>query len=401
MLPGMRKWLRLLPAGGRARHDLILLDDVFPHLLSAFRIVEFNAYLTAYPASMAYSTGRGFACLNETRAFPDVVEDYERRHPALSGRVAAFESNRSLAADLACLVFLNNARSFLGTLESNRIPFVFTLYPGGGFDLDQPRTDEALRLVFGSRCFRSVLVTQTVTRDYLLARSFCDPGQIEFAYGGAFPAGFYRDSAVPKRLYGRDKRTLDLCFVAHKYMPGGRDKGYDIFVAVAKALAGSHPEMRFHVVGPYDASDLDVADLGDRIRFYGSRSTDFFPDFYAGMDIILSPNVAFLRSPGQFDGFPTGCCIEAGLCGVAVFCSDPLRLNFAFEDGREIVIVPGDARETAARIEAAVGQVETLYQLAERGRQAFARVFGESAQMEPRLRLLARFLAAPAAATRD
>jgi glycosyltransferase involved in cell wall biosynthesis len=392
-LPGMRSLASRRRAAGGPRHDLIVLDDTFPHLLSAFRICEFNEYLEAFPRSAVYSTGRGFACFGDSRSFPEVLEDYARRYPQLAGRVNSYSTGLGLNGHLATMVFLNNALKFLEPLERNGIPFVFTLYPGGGFDLDQPRSDTRLRRILRSRQFRKVIATQKITRDYLLERAWCDPADIEYIYGGTFPAMSGAAARVPRRRYGHRKDTFDICFVAHKYMPGGADKGYDVFVAAAKILASRHPQTRFHVVGQFDRSDADVREIEERLQFYGPRTTDFFPDFYAGMDIILSPNAPFMRGPGVFDGFPTGCCIEAGLCGVAVFCTDSLSLNPGFEDGREIVLVSRDPAEISAKLEDALRDPEDLYRLAERGREAFARVFDLREQMKPRMRILSHLTA--------
>src|SRR3990170_9092520 len=126
-------------------------------------------------------------------------------------------------------------------------------------------------------------------------------------------------------------------------MERGADKGYDVFVEAAKLISRAHEDAFFHVVGPFDETDVDISGLEGRITFYGTRPTEFFPSFYSRMDAIISPNAPFLLAPGAFDGFPTGGCIEAGSCGVAVFCTDPLEQNVAFEEDEEIVIVPRDA----------------------------------------------------------
>ncbi|MBI4770096.1 MAG: glycosyltransferase family 4 protein, partial [Chloroflexi bacterium] len=369
---------RLFPrSAGRSKtpgEALHIFDDIFPQPLSAFRLAEFNAYLAHFPRAQVHSTGGAFRYVGETRPFAQVLAEYERQYPAFRGRVQQLDprreyrgrpkvperglapdsGNRGLAPDsgnrgLAYAVFLNNAYQFVHTLdlvERQRTPFAFTLYPGGGFQLEQPLSDEKLRRVCGSPCLRKVIVTQTVARDYLIERGFCDPALVELIYGVVLPADrLALDSgnrglagtARPRRRYGLEKDTFDLCFVAHKYMPRAADKGYDVFVEVAHALAAAHPDARFHVVGGIGPGEIDVSAINGRISFHGPRPTDFFPAFYAGMDLILSPNAPFLLAPGAFDGFPTGGCVEAGLCGVAVFCTDPLGLNVAFKDGEELV----------------------------------------------------------------
>src|SRR5687767_8432783 len=71
----------------RQHASLVILDDIFPHLLSAFRIAEFNAYLSRYPNSLAYSTGLAFPAVGEYRSFEEVRAEYLTAYPEFQGRV--------------------------------------------------------------------------------------------------------------------------------------------------------------------------------------------------------------------------------------------------------------------------------------------------------------------------
>jgi glycosyltransferase involved in cell wall biosynthesis len=283
----------------------------------------------------------------------------------------------------------------LAIAHRDDVPFVITLYPGGGFRLNEPESDRQLRAVCSSPNLKKVIATQRVTRDYLLERGFCRPDQVKFIYGGVFPADRLAANH-PRKLYGQNKNTFDICFVAHKYMPHGIDKGYDVFVQVAERLV-NYGDIRFHVAGPFGPNDLDVSRLGEKIRFWGPQTTGFFPRFYAEMDLILAPNVPFVLFPGAFDGFPTGACIEAGIAGVGVFGTDPLNQNIAFKDGQEIVIVPRDADAIGEIICTYYRDYDRLRELCCRGQEAFRRVFDVDRQMAPRLRLLNKFSSAGAA----
>lgn len=369
------------------RRELIIFDDAFPHLLTSFRIAEFNRYFEEFGSSLVHSTGNSFPSLGDHRPFEAIVEEYESAYPRFKDRVRRFDPRRKLHADVLYSVFLQNAHVLLEIARRDNVPFVFTLYPGGGFRLNAPESDEKLRAVCSSPQMKKVIATQKVTRDYLVDGGFCRPEQVEFIYGGVFPADRLGTDHTPRKLYGRTKRTFDICFVAHKYMAGGIDKGYDVFVHVAQRLA-DRDDIRFHVVGPFGPHDGEVTLLGDRIHFWGSQTTGFFSEFYGKMDIILAPNVPFVLYPGAFDGFPTGACIEAGLAGVGVFAADPLKLNIAFKDGQEIVIVPHDADATADIIRSYYRNYDRLCELAWRGRDAFRRVFSLDQQMGPRLKLL-------------
>jgi len=84
--------------------------------------------------------------------------------------------------------------------------------------------------------------------------------------------------------------------------------------------------------------------------------------------------------------------MEAGLCGVAVFCSDPLRLNLAFKDKDDIVIITREPREVTADLDYFYKNPEELYRIAESGRRAFLRTFDLHSQMAGRMKILEHLL---------
>lgn len=385
---GVLSSARRIPSTKPREGQLAILDDLFPHLLSAFRITEYNAYLERWPSATVHSTAQSFNLLQETRGFEEVLNEYTEHYPKLGSKVRRFDANSDLAGKLVYTLFVNNASFFLETIHAYNAPFVFTLYPGGGLHLEQRDSDEMLRRVCDSPNFQKVIATQKVVKDYLIDGGFCPPEKVEFIYGGVYPSSRLAMEKVEKVRYGADKDTFDVCFVAHKYMKQGRDKGYDVFVRVAELLSKRYDDVRFHVVGPYDGSDVEVGGVRGGVTFHGPQPTSFFPAFYSRMDAIVSPNVPFVLAPGAFDIFPLGSCIEAGTCGVGVFCTDPLDQNVAFEADREIVIVPYDADAIADSVSRYHDDPDALRELSEKGRNAFRRVFDIKAQMAPRMRVL-------------
>jgi glycosyltransferase involved in cell wall biosynthesis len=371
---------------------LTIYDDIFPHQLSAFRIAEFNAYLSNFPGTRVFSTGTAFRVIHEQRNFATVLQEYEQTFPQYKGQVSKFSSWQNYTSGIMYSVFINNAFKFINLAESYHTPFIFTLYPGGGFQLNDQKTDEKLLRVFSSPSFSKVIVTQNITKDYLLEKKLCVPSAIEFIYGVALPIDTLR-LTKPKKFYGKDKDSFDICFVAHKYMPQGMDKGYPVFLEVARRLAKSHSDIFFHVVGSFDSSDMDVSDIADRIRFYGTQNTSFFSNFYSQMDMILSPNVPFVLAPNAFDGFPTGSSVEAGLCGVPIFCTDVLKQNTMFQDGKDIVIISTDINEICHIVDYYYQNSDSLYTMSHHARESLDRLFGFKAQIQPRIDLLSDFLA--------
>jgi glycosyltransferase involved in cell wall biosynthesis len=358
-------------------------EGCVPFQRSPFRVAEFTAYLRRFPRSVVLSRhlARHGPEDKDARAFA-------QKYPDLAGRILPLgPDGPPVRCRLAYTVFLWNICQFLPSLEESRTPFVFTLYPGGDFVIDDPHTDRKLARVLRSPGFRKVIVTQNLTRDYLLDKQLCREDQIAFVYGGLFPVDELARAAPPRRAFRRDKEGMDVCFVAFKYTLRGEDKGFDVFLECVRRLLSRLPDARFHVVGnfgPEDAAGLDDR----RLIFHGPQPTSFFPAFYRSMDLIVAPNRPFVLAPGAFDGFPTGCCIEAGVCGVGVLCSDPLGMNCRLKDGRDLVVVPPDAGAICDAVLHYHRHPEALHRLSAAGEKAFRRVFGLAAQLRPRFRAL-------------
>ncbi|MGD0877562.1 MAG: glycosyltransferase [Anaerolineales bacterium] len=367
--------------------DIAIIDDVFPHPLSAFRRQEFESYLKEFDKIKFYASGESIhLCGNES--LEEVIIDFKRKFPWHSRQIEILEPNTIINAKLMYFVFLGNAYVNIDRVEKTKTPFVFTLYPGGSFALNNPITDNMLRRVTSSPCFRKVIVTQKVTYNYLIENKYCIPNQIEFIFGGVMPLVEINAEYSDKKHFGFNKDILDICFVAVKYTENGIDKGYDVFIDTAKRLCKKYDNIYFHVVGGFSEQDIDVTAIKDRITFYGFRTTQWFDTFYKDKDIILSPNIPFKIIEGSFDGFPTGCCIDASLRKTAVFCTDELRLNTQFVNNEEIVIIPHNAIQAARIIESYYHAPEKLKRVAENGYRKMKKVYSFEAQISPRITLL-------------
>jgi glycosyltransferase involved in cell wall biosynthesis len=376
----------------RGSRDLIILDDIFPQPISAFRIAEYTYYLESFGSSRVYSTANAFKGVREKRSFGEVVREYESKHAHLKGRVLRYKPGTLLLGKVVYAVFLENAFGFIEQIEESRLPFVFTLYPGGAFQLNDEVSDAKLRRVLASPYFRKVIVTQNVTYQYLIDHNFCRESDIEFIFGVVLPTNTYRENPPEKKRYRQGKETFDACFVANRNMPRGEDKGYDKFIEAALILGEKYGNIHFHVVGPYDAQAMDVSPIAGRITFYGYLHTDRFKNFYATKDIIVSPNIHFKLVPGAFDGFPTGACTEAGLNGVALFVTDTLGQNIKFRDREDIVLIPHDSAKIADIVEEYYLDPEKTRILAENGQKRMQEVYSTEAQLGPRKAIITKLL---------
>lgn len=372
-----------MEASGLKHKKLAILDDYFPNLKTGFRVSEFNFYLEKYPDCEVYSS-----------RYDQYYPEYAAVYPQFRGRIKSFTDFdwTGESYSLFYTVFLANAKSFSFIYEMTGRPFVLELYPGGGYWINDPEVDAQLKKILQSPLLKKVIVTQKLTRDYIINNGFVSPEKVAYIYGMVTHREYFSAPAA-KKLYGKDKTTFDICFVANKYMAMGVDKGYPVFIELCRRLAQAADDIFFHVVGSFDRNDIDVGGLGDRIKFHGPRDHHFFPGFYSGMDIIVSPNVPFVLIPGKnYDGFPTGCCIDAALHSVGVFCTDLLGQNEHFEHRKNIFLVPPDAGVIAEGILEYYRAPEKLYQLSASGQAKFREVFDFYAQMQKRTAILEQYM---------
>lgn len=366
--------------------DLLVVDDIVPSTLSPFRVIEYRHYLDFFNAAILSTEGwkgwfgnESFAAARETFTASE----------AKRARIGRLADQTDVVARLAYVTFLGNAYRLLPYFRSRNLPFILQLYPGGGLELNQPEVDQRLDAVLNSPLCRKVIVTQTITERYLRDRIKVDPARIEMIYGGVFESredfSFDRD----KIFYPADKDTIDICFVAHRYGSQITSKGYDRFADLASKLAARFPHVRFHVVGGYLAEDWPLGAAADRFTFHGAQPTAFFRDFHARMDMIVSMNRAFDLAAGAFDGFPTGACIEAGFRGVLNCINDPLDLNVAFADGRDLVLLGDDVDVAVERIAPLLAEPARLYALARANMIAYHDKLDTDRQLWARTRLIA------------
>jgi len=364
------------PSWTRAAPPLAIIDDYFPGLNTAFRVAEFNDYLEQFDCEVL-STNAGFAKAHER---------YAEHYPQFAPRVKPYSREELSGRSCAYLVFIHNAYQYLPDLEAARLPFAYTLYPG--LELYDPVADLMLQTVSQSPWLHRVVATQHVTLDYYVERQFGDPARAELIWGITIPTPLLEQPVLPRIRYGRDKDTVDICFTAFRYMPGGFDKGYDVFVEVARILACESPAFRFHVVGGMTPDDLPLGDLAPRFVFHSPKLTECFPEFYREIDVILSPNRPFTRRAGGFDGFPTGCCTDAALCGVAICCTDAFGENRYFENGKEILVTPHNVEAIAATLRRLPHEPEAFEAIGAAGRARCRELYSVRAQHEPRRALL-------------
>lgn len=360
--------------------SVAVLDDCFPNLLTGFRVAEYNWYLEHMTNVTVYSTNADFESF---------YSQYSKRYPALAKRVKKYSAKCLKNVDFVYLNFVNNAFLFISDLEKYNIPFVMTLYPGGGFALGEAESDKKIDRILGSKLLSSVVATQRVTVEYLKNKCFSAP--VHYIYGGAMNE-LYFDTETAHADNENREIVKNICFVADKYMPMGVNKGYPHFVETAKMLIKAYPRLKFFVVGGFSYDDYELgSELEQAIEFKGHLFTNELYEFYKNQDVIVSPNEPFKLSPGNFDGFPTGCCIEASLAGVAVVCTDVLKLNEVYDENREIMICKPEPASVYECIKKLIDNPVFFKNIAKAGQAKSRELFNPYVQIRSRADLIDKF----------
>ncbi len=359
--------------------ELLILDDFFPCPISNFRFIEFNAYLNNYD-SIVLTTGNALPVVQVYKS----INEYIRIHP-LKNRIKIYHNDRLVNAKLAVLAFQHNTEIFLDYLEKNQLPFIFTLYPGGNFKLNDKQGNIGLRRIFNSKYFKKVIVTQKITRDYLLENKFCRPDNIELIYGCPIETN---EKTHKNKQFETTNNEINICFVAAKYHPTGMDKGYDIFIDTAKELCKSSTKYKFHIVGGFNENDIDINEIKNNIKFYGYLEINTLRSFYENMDIILSPNRSNILASGAFDGFPTAAVVEAGLKGVIMMLADDNNQNIYFEDGVDCIFIEHNVNSITKRIMELSSNTNTMNLISINGQNTLIDLFSYNKQIEKRFEII-------------
>ncbi len=385
-------------------YNFIIIDDYFPNPhANTWRAEEFHEYLKNIPNMKIFRIPESFH--NKfMRGLPDKnyhdhLASYLKYRPENNCFISRIDPDKQYTSNLAYLLFFNNISLMLPWLEKNKIPFVFCLYPGGGFFPESTRVRLELKNIFSSAMFKEVIVTQNYTKNYLLENNLCCADKINFIYGGF--SQLDPNKIVKKKLCGKDKNTFDICFVAHKYSIHGVKKGFDIFIEVAEKLSKQFGDIHFHIVGNWE-KEMKTHQENPNIHFYPIQPIDFFYEFYSHMDILLSPNRSFkslkyrkeylpYADNIEFDGFPLG--IDAGYCGVALFVTDELEnAQGFFGNERDIVLIDHDVDNICTKITNYYNNKKELYLLSEQQRDKIKFYFNTNTQILPRLRIIKKYI---------
>ncbi len=377
------------------KSDLLIFDDFLPNLLGSWRAAEMVYYLKNFDTAKLICLKNFYKPTDKSkianREFNKDKETFLNTFSLKSDVVIPIDNDNEISVNtkLAYCLFINNLIEIFPVLERFQIPFAFTLYPGGGFKLYDPECEKFLEKLKQSKLFKGLIVTQQSTKDYLINRLSFSEKKIKFIYGGTMDLTKYHLNHE-KKYYGINKDTLDICFVASKYMHFGIDKGFDVFCNIAASLSNKYDFIKFHVIGGFNQDDLLYPVKQGSITFYNHQNFEWFKNFYSDIDIIVSPVKANVLAHGAFDGFPTGAVVDASLFGVAMMTADPTGDNVytKFEDEKDIFLIESNCYSILKKIDVILSNPEKIKNVSIKGKEKAFELFNSDYQFKQRLNFL-------------
>ncbi|WP_432450177.1 glycosyltransferase [Aliiroseovarius marinus] len=385
------------------KNSLIIFDNLYPVIFegksAGRRNVENQFLLSSIPGSkvLVPPTGAPFMGNRTKQEFEAAKRIYLDQEKSVGEeQIEYFDPYKRIEGKLAYVVFQEPTARILPFLELSSLPFVFSIYPGGGFAMGEGPakkaeiiSDHQLKKIARSKMFRKAIVYHRIIFNHLVENKIIPEKKLLFINGGHVQLA--RHEVLPKTYFGKDRDDFNICFVAHRYSRTGECKGYDILVKTARILLQQSKKFKFHIVGDWDASVQDLSGIEDNFVFYGKQHKEFFPEFYARMDVILSPTRKNYPNMGKFDGFPL--VIDAGYCGVAMFVTDPMNQNEEYISGKNIEIITRDKDDIAHRILKYLKKPKALMKLSKKGQDIVIRTRDRDQHMSQKIEYLRQEMA--------
>ncbi len=293
------------------------------------------------------------------------LQKYIKVYPDMQNYIRYLSPDKDYKFNLAFSYHLGETYTLLPFYKKYNIPFCFMLSADTSFGFENESSDAMIKEIVDSNLCKKIFVSHKKIGDYLTGKGICADNLIHF--DPLRTLNLKPEDVKEKQLYKKDKQSFDICFTAFKYTESGLDLGYDLFIEVAKVLAKKYDDIYFHVIGAFNPDDANIAEIKDRISFRAGILTRFLPNFYAKMDINLSPNRPFKAFQGSFDEFPLDG--HAIYCGVCSFNTDLLGLNTEYTDKEDIVLIKAEKDDIIKKIIHYYNNIDELYRISANGQK--------------------------------
>ncbi|MCB9426765.1 MAG: hypothetical protein H6584_07020 [Flavobacteriales bacterium] len=391
MISTLKQLLKKVLSRNQRRHDIIIFDDFIPSLLSPWRSYEYAEICKEFENVKIYSSLTTYQNYNQGRSYSTNKSKLCKIYPSLKNTIQKFKHHKEYKGRLAYFLFYNNLVYFFPTIIKNNIPFTFTLYPGGGFCFFDEKIDSFLTEVLKNKLCKGVIVNQSCTREYLLAKGICPEHMIRLIPGVTLNLD---DIAIQSYVYDKPTNKTNIVFFANKYTPDGADKGFDTFQKIALELLPLKRSFSFGVIGGFSKNDLIDRSLEEVIDFKGVLDETQFETVLSKTHLLISANQPFILHPGAFDGFPLSTSVTASLFGNLNFMTDYFNesKNINLVDGQDFIKIDSDSKKVVQQILELHQNKDLMKEKAMNGRNKMLQLYHYDNQIHPRISHLKKIL---------
>ncbi len=374
------------------KYDLIIIDDLLPIPLTPWRNFEYENLIRLYPKSKVIVDFSN-TLLKGEKEYYQHFEELQKGYPLLAEKLTPIRKGTSINSKLVYLLFYNNIKRYYTLLKKNKAFFGFTLYPGGGFKLNDTACDTLLKEAIGDPLCKFVITDQKVTYDYLTNILQMPKEKIFFIYGIPLQFKDTKETVLlEKKYFSGNKTSIDVVFIAHKYRPYGKDKGFDVFQEAVLALI-DNPSFNFHIVGNFTKADLIYTEIENRVKFYGHIGEEIFSTFFEDKDILISPNKPNVIAPGAFDGFPLGSSLAGGFNNCVMLLTNELNESpEIFIDGLHYLKIRPTNEDIVDKLLVLKGDKERMKLIATEGKKRISEIYNYKNQNAERLTVISKFI---------
>lgn len=368
----------------KSNKGFVIFDDIIPSNLSPWRSFEFSSIIKNIPLSYVYTDLKNFRFYNKGKTYSENVKYLKKDYPSFDNKIVRIKRFNIIRGKIAYTIFLFNIVRFFPLFSKFNIPFVFTLYPGGGFLLENDTVRNKLNSIFESDLFKGVLVNQFFVKEYLVEKLNIHSDKIKVIHGIPINIDSYDLKVDHKKSFNQ---RLRMVFFANKYSEESTNKGWDIFVELSEMLIKDNEDIEFDVIGGFTKDDIENKVYIDKFKFHGVLTEDLFHKVLNETHIIISPNSPNLKS-GAFDGFPLATCVTAGLFYNALIMTDYFNeaKRSGWNDGEEFVKINRKIGEIYVQVKLLISNRNKLKFIACSGRELILQNYSEEKQIKERLR---------------
>lgn len=370
------------------KNNIVIFDDFLPSSLSPWRSYEFHEIAKNFQKVKIICDGTTFQNYNQGKSFKENFKLLLAQYPFFKNVISKTKKDSKVKANLAYTLFYNNIKKHFAYIEENKIPFAFTLYPGGGFVFNDTAINADLKKICNSNFFKGVIVNQYVTKEYLIENAITVEDKITLIPGVSLNLNGDFKSVE------KDNSVIKIVFFANKYTVGGKDKGFDVFQKIVFQLIENKQNILPIVIGNFSKDDLEIKELSDKVIFKGVLNEAAYQKELETTHIFISPNQPNILAPGAFDGFPLSTAVAAALANNVLFLTDHFHESekIGFIDTVDFFKLTNSLEDNIALIEKVIGNMNLMKEISQNGKNKTLNLYSFNNQIQPRIEFLKKCL---------